>query len=202
MQILALETVLGIFLKELVEWLRKSGLWGMDDVEKEGGRRKLRAHMEESGEVPEELALTNMIKQAKSDHDAIILDTIGRKLREKLKDPRLFFKFDACWEKDKVSKEIIKKAWCMRGSNIMENFKMVSKKLGLWQHNRYRKMRNNICLLTEQIDKMINSPYGMSNTDNLKEARFKLGNLYAEEERYWAQRSRIRWLKEGDRNTR
>ncbi|KAA3461289.1 reverse transcriptase [Gossypium australe] len=39
---------------------------------------------------------TNVIRQTKSDHDAVMLDTLGRKPKEKQKDPRLFFKFDAC----------------------------------------------------------------------------------------------------------
>ncbi|KAA3461960.1 reverse transcriptase [Gossypium australe] len=39
---------------------------------------------------------TNVIRQAKSDHDEVIMDTMGRKPREDLKDPRIFFKFDAC----------------------------------------------------------------------------------------------------------
>lgn len=83
-----------------------------------------------------------------------------------------------------MAKEIIQKAWCMRGSNIMEKFEMVSEKLGPWQYNRYRKMRNNISLLTERIDKMIGSHYEMPNANSLKEAHFKLGNLHAEEEGY------------------
>ncbi|MBA0717421.1 hypothetical protein Golax_005247, partial [Gossypium laxum] len=106
----------------------------MDYAGKKGGHRKPRAHMEEFREVSEELALTNMIRQAKSDHDAVILDTIRRKPRD----------------------------------NIMEKFEMVSEKLGPWQYNRYRKMRNNISLLTEQIDKMIGSPYEMSNANSQK----------------------------------
>ncbi|KAG8499222.1 hypothetical protein CXB51_005747 [Gossypium anomalum] len=99
--------------------------------------------------------VTNVIRQAKSDHDAVMMDTIH--------------------------------------INIMEKFEMVCKELGPYQHNWYRKMTKNIQKLAAQTDKLIDGSYEMSNTDRLKEARFKGG--------YWTQRSRIRCLKEEDRNT-
>ncbi|PPD86334.1 hypothetical protein GOBAR_DD16728 [Gossypium barbadense] len=133
-------------------------------------------------------SITNVIKQTKSDHDVIMLDTLGTKPKEKQKDPRLFFKFDACWAKDKRAKEIIKNVWCRKRSNILEKVDRQDEK-------------SRICKLTEQIDRMIDGPLEMSNANSLKEARIKLGKLYAEEEGYCAQRSKIRWLKEGDRNT-
>ncbi|PPD94157.1 hypothetical protein GOBAR_DD08820 [Gossypium barbadense] len=84
----------------------------------------------------------------------------------------------------------------------MEKFERVCGELDPWQHNRYRKMTNNIKKLTVWTEKIIDDPYEMSNADSLKEAPIKLGPLYAEEEGYYVQRSMIRWLKEGDRNTR
>ncbi|MBA0772299.1 hypothetical protein Gotri_007708 [Gossypium trilobum] len=106
------------------------------------------------------LIVTNVIRQDKSDHDAVMMDTMGRKPREDLKDPRLFFKFDACRAKDRVAKDIIKIAWSRSGINIMENLRGFVGSL------------------------IIDDPYEMSNADSFKEAPIKLRPLYAEEEGY------------------
>ncbi|MBA0726507.1 hypothetical protein Golax_002331 [Gossypium laxum] len=42
---------------------------------------------------------TNVVRQTNSNRDAILMDTLGRKPRKNFKDPRLFFKYDECWEK-------------------------------------------------------------------------------------------------------
>ncbi|KAK5812073.1 hypothetical protein PVK06_027472 [Gossypium arboreum] len=55
--------------------------------------------------------------------------------------------------------------------------------------------------LVTWIDNLIDNMNNESNANMLKQARIKLDHLYAKEEFYWAQRSRIKWLKEGDMNT-
>ncbi|KAA3482120.1 reverse transcriptase [Gossypium australe] len=48
----------------------------------------------------------------------------------------------------------------------------------------------------------MDGPISERSTRLLKLARGKLGHLYEAEEKYWAQRARTQWLREGDRNTR
>ncbi|KAK5825061.1 hypothetical protein PVK06_019863 [Gossypium arboreum] len=62
-------------------------------------------------------------------------------------------------------------------------------------------MKNRIRQLVARIDKLMDGPYLESNANMLKISHIKLGHLYAEEESYWAQKSRIQLLKKGDRNT-
>ncbi|MBA0803426.1 hypothetical protein Gohar_013636 [Gossypium harknessii] len=53
---------------------------------------------------------TYVVRQACSDHDAVILDTLGHKPRDEMKDPRLLFKFEASWAHEKKAKYFIKRA--------------------------------------------------------------------------------------------
>ncbi|PPR91254.1 hypothetical protein GOBAR_AA29435 [Gossypium barbadense] len=145
----------------------------LDNAEKEGGRRKPSALMEDFREVVDELSMadlktdngwftwvnnrdgtalvkerldrflmptndvarfpfmeTKVIHQSTSDHDAIILDTEGRKPRDSHRDPRLCFKYDVCWAKDVEAKKIIKEAWQKGSKDIMGKIEMVGKKPG------------------------------------------------------------------------
>ncbi|PPD88753.1 hypothetical protein GOBAR_DD14313 [Gossypium barbadense] len=54
---------------------------------------------------------TKVLRQSSSDHDAIILDTQGRRPRDNLRDPRLCFKYEVCWAKNEEAKKVINEAW-------------------------------------------------------------------------------------------
>lgn len=75
---------------------------------------------------------TNVVRQTKADHHAIIMDMYGRKPKEHLKYPRLCFKFDECWATNKEAKSIISNAWNSGGSNFVDKFDRVRSVLGLW----------------------------------------------------------------------
>ncbi|KAL1059888.1 hypothetical protein V6Z11_1Z145000 [Gossypium hirsutum] len=212
-------------LQRVGESLREEWIVGGDfnaflnDGEKEGGRRGVRAQMNEFKEVMDELALVNnrsgeglikkrldrfissvlviesfpfiatkVVRQTQSDHDAIILDLWGRKPKECPKDNRLSFKFDVWWAGDVEAKDVIDRAWNRDAIDIGEKIQRVRSALGPWQSKKYGKLKRDMQKLEKQINWIIDS------TSKEESGR--------KEESYWAQRSRSKWLREGDRNTR
>lgn len=59
-----------------------------------------------------------MIRQANSDHDAVMFDTKERESRGGKKDPRFLFKYEAYWSKDMEAKEIIRNTWLRGNGNV------------------------------------------------------------------------------------
>lgn len=57
--------------------------------------------------------------------------------------------------------------------------------LGLWQHGRYKRMKNQIRELVIRIDKIIDGPHWDNSAKMLKATQLKLGHLYAKEVCYW-----------------
>ncbi|KAA3483582.1 reverse transcriptase [Gossypium australe] len=144
---------------------------------------------------------TSVVRQTKSDHDAIILDMWGRKPKEYPKDPRLCFKFDDCWATDREAKNFISSAWNKGVLSYVEKIDSIRSVLGPWQRDKYGKMKREIRKLEQKIDMFIDSSQRVDSANPLKETRCRPGHLYAKEEKYWAQRSRSQWLREEDRNT-
>ncbi|PPD99533.1 hypothetical protein GOBAR_DD03446 [Gossypium barbadense] len=145
---------------------------------------------------------TKVVRQTQSDHDTIILDLWGQKLKAYPKDNRLCFNFDVCWVGDEEAKNIIERAWNMEGTDYGDKIERVRAALGPLQHKKYGKLKNEMRKLDKQIELVIDSANREDSGKTLKETRRRLDFLYAKEESYWAQRSRSRWLREGDRNTR
>ncbi|KAH1039300.1 hypothetical protein J1N35_041043 [Gossypium stocksii] len=162
----------------------------MDDAEKEGRRRKAGTHMEDFREVLEELALVDIKPSRGWFTWMLMLLDIQNQITM------------LCYWTQWRAKEINKNSWCSRGDNTLEKLDGIREVLRPWQFNKYNRIRAQIRELTEQIDRTINGPITTSNINNLRETRIKLGKLYTEEEGYWAQRSRINWLREGDRSTK
>ncbi|KAK8302677.1 hypothetical protein V6Z11_D04G102000 [Gossypium hirsutum] len=145
---------------------------------------------------------TMVVRQSKSDHEPILMNTLGSKQGERYSDPRTWFKYDVCWAKEHEARDIITRIWTNKESNILDKMDKVREELGPWQHQRYKRMKNKINRLENKICTLMDGPNSERSTNLLKFACCKLGYLYAMDENYWAQRDRIQWLKEGDRNTR
>ncbi|PPS00757.1 hypothetical protein GOBAR_AA19910 [Gossypium barbadense] len=124
-----------------------------------------------------------VIHQSSSNHDVIFLDIEGHKPKERTRDPRLNFDTMSTGLK-RMKQRILSK---MHGRTVL----WISwKKLRIW-------------VKTWVISSIINTKrcaFKLA-SNKIKAMRLKLGKLHENEEKYWAQRLRITWLKEDDRNT-
>ncbi|KAK5833737.1 hypothetical protein PVK06_017591 [Gossypium arboreum] len=142
-----------------------------------------------------------IVRQSKSDHEAIMMDTDGSKPQEERADHRVWFRYDTCWAKEQEFKDIIMSIWSKEDHNMLEKMKLTRDKLGPWQYQHYRRMKYKIKGLEKEISKLMDGPTNERSMSLLKQARGKLGHFYDVEERYWARKARSQWLREGDRNT-
>ncbi|KAK8314530.1 hypothetical protein V6Z12_D01G177900 [Gossypium hirsutum] len=145
---------------------------------------------------------TRVVRQSKSDHEVILLNTIGNKSEEESCNHSLRFRYDACWAKEQEARDIIKRIWDGKNSDMLTKMDMVRKELGPWQYRRYKRMKIEINKLEKNIGKVMDGPISVGSSRVLKKSRDQLGQWYDKEEKYWAQRVRNQWLREGDRNTR
>ncbi|KAK8335238.1 hypothetical protein V6Z11_A09G041100 [Gossypium hirsutum] len=59
---------------------------------------------------------SQIVRQSKSDHEAILLDMYGSNPKDKRVDHRAWFRYDICWAQEQEAKDIITRACLARGN--------------------------------------------------------------------------------------
>ncbi|KAK3014543.1 hypothetical protein RJ639_008317 [Escallonia herrerae] len=137
-----------------------------------------------------------------SDHLPIVLHTHSSK------PPSLKpFKFEAAWTRDLSSHQVVKSAWrkqffgtpefvlCRRTDNV-------SQALRRWNITHFGHIQTQIKKLSEYLDTVQQQEPTVRNIELQRNIQNQIDEQCCREEWLWHQKSRLQWIKDGDRNTK
>ncbi|KAB2630796.1 hypothetical protein D8674_008315 [Pyrus ussuriensis x Pyrus communis] len=134
-----------------------------------------------------------------SDHCPIVLSSIsdGQKGRK-------MFRFEAFWVSEEECKKLVEMSWDRRhhGSPVNRWVRSLNEcrhRLSRWNRTKFKGRGSRIHDLLSQLDSL-QRDWG-PNYDEIREISRQIDELRLQEESYWCQRSRVKWLREGDANT-
>ncbi|CAN6679920.1 unnamed protein product [Malus baccata var. baccata] len=135
-----------------------------------------------------------------SDHCPIIVqsDLDGPKGRR-------LFRFEAFWAKEEKCLNVVRSCWAHRrhGDALLNwgrKLNTCRSRLCRWSHTKFKRRSHQIQDLLAQLD-VLQKEWG-PNQDMIKEKSQLIDELRAQEESYWCQRSRVKWLHDRDANTK
>lgn len=136
-----------------------------------------------------------------SDHDLVLLS-----LDKEIHEPpvKRCMQYEIFWEREPALKEVIDREWRCLGhlpdlGAVNNGLGTLMHKLHAWGREKFGNVTRELARLREQLQQLHanNAP-----REDIRAATDLMNEVLYREEMLWLQRSRIEWLKEGDRNTK
>ncbi|XP_025628190.1 uncharacterized protein [Arachis hypogaea] len=145
-------------------------------------------------------AVVHRLTESGSDHAPILMETEPQSWHSKRR-----FKYQKRWCGEEDVKRIVSEVWRMEvvGSamfSLAQKLKVCRYRLVQWQQTHKANSRKEIEDLQAKLEEL--RVAGINGGEKVTSLEEKLELAYLKEESYWREKSRIKWLKEGDQNTR
>lgn len=140
-----------------------------------------------------------------SDHNPLVLN-----LQSPLYVVGRPFKFESFWITEEECRGIVDEEWhrLTEGSDMVKVCKKLrgcKDKLKRWHREKFEDLRLQISVTREkllEVQQQLNDGFNSDLMVNEKELRKKIEDLWKKDAMFWQQRSRVKWLQLGDRNSR
>ncbi|XP_062006063.1 uncharacterized protein LOC133723263 [Rosa rugosa] len=139
-----------------------------------------------------------------SDHVPILLQASAVQLPQQSRRHR--FKFEAFWLQHGECDGVVKSAWAtdVVGSpmySVVKKIEHTRLRLNVWQRQTFKARQHEMLGIRARLEELLGVPFTMGAQNEKKDLMGRLQSLLSQEELFWRQRSKVSWLKEGDRNT-
>lgn len=146
-------------------------------------------------------AISEALPIISSDHSPILL-----RFRPKGRSDRQF-KFETYWEEHEGCREVVRVGWNKGAEGdsawrtMLNRTQTCRRELVGWQGNTFKNAEKEIQICKEKINDLLNRQHRDINWEEVKMIQKRLDDLWKQEEIFWGQRSRVKWLNWGDRNS-
>ncbi|XP_009103419.1 uncharacterized protein LOC103829502 [Brassica rapa] len=144
------------------------------------------------------LAVHVFMERLGSDHKPVLVRLFGHQ-----PGPRGCFRFDKRMVGKQKVRECIVEAWNNQNGNnpgsLVERFGNVRRSLGRWKRENGINSKERLCVLRSDLEAEYSS--GSPDWEKIKYLKSEVAKAFRDEEEYWRQKSKDKWLVAGDNNT-
>ncbi|XP_039038589.1 uncharacterized protein LOC120176174 [Hibiscus syriacus] len=136
---------------------------------------------------------------AMSDHSTISLSLEGH--FPCCSTRRDYFKFDECWANKDQCRQIVKHVWENTDDPFSVKVGKLGDRLSTWKWVRRGQEKRDERRIRSHILRIDSGPVSDESCEQRRKALVELKDIMDKGEKFWLQRSRVAWLKDGDRNS-